>query len=342
MANTFWEEFKNLFKTDVQLEEERQKKINEALGAEKEITDKLQKLEKEYEASLPDEEIPDIDKLFPNSFELKEIEYKPRSDEDIVASAKKEADYEKNSDKIKIEDKFQSAVDALSEDKTAQEETLKSSYDNLEKLYAELREQANNDSIKRGMARSSVATQRLDALDALHMASATEAEKTYANAIAKINGEISALERDRDNALEQLDLKWATELDERIENMKAQRDKTVKEYEEYNNDVRREKEEYEKSRQKSIDKYLDEYEKEKAEKEEEQREYEHKYGYSGDKLKNYSERYNLAYDFYSSLSPDIAVDALKASPNMKYYLGELYDKLLSSLKSKESDTKHYF
>ena len=82
--------------------------------------------------------------------------------------------------------------------------------------------------------------------------------------------------------------------------------------------------------------------KKKQEKEKEQQEYESKYGYSGEKLENYSERYRIAYDFYSALSPDVAVDALKASPNMKYYLGNLYDKLLSSLQSKNSDQKFYF
>ena len=80
----------------------------------------------------------------------------------------------------------------------------------------------------------------------------------------------------------------------------------------------------------------------KKAKEKEQQEYESKYGYSGEKLENYSERYRIAYDFYSALSPDIAVDALKASPSMKYYLGNMYDRLLSSLQSKKKEQKFYF
>ena len=59
-----------------------------------------------------------------------------------------------------------------------------------------LKEKANDDSIKRGMARSSVATDRIDALDQSHVQSATEAEKAYIGAVAKIDEEISKLQRD--------------------------------------------------------------------------------------------------------------------------------------------------
>ncbi len=192
------------------------------------------------------------------------------------------------------------------------------------------------------MARSSVATNRIDELNKQHLSSATEAEKSYIGAVAQIDSEISKLQRDRDEALDQLDLKSAQDLEESIAKLKSERDDKVKEYEEYNNEIRKKNESFQSDRQKKIDDYVADLEKKKQEKEKEQQEYESKYGYSGEKLENYSERYRIAYDFYSALSPDVAVDALKASPNMKYYLGNLYDKLLSSLQSKKSDQKFYF
>ena len=106
--------------------------------------------------------------------------------------------------------------------------------------------------------------------------------------------------------------------------------------------MREKNDKYALERENKISDYLAQKEEEKAEKEKEQQAYEKENGYSGDKLDNYSKRYQIAYDFYSALSPDVAVDALKASPNMKYYLGIYYDKLLSSLKSKESTSKRYF
>lgn len=342
MALSIWEEFKNLFKTDEQLEQERQKKIDEALGAESSVVDKLRELEKKYNDSLPKEEEADIDSLFPKESGLKEIDYTPRTDEDIVESAKKSVDFDKKQAVNKVDDKYKNAVDALSDDKKSAGETLKQSYDNLEKLYSQLRERANDDALKRGIARSSIAAGQTDALSAQHLKSATDAENAYTIAVANIDASISKLERDKDNALEELDLKYAVELDQKINDLKSERDKTVEKYEKYNNEIRKKNDEYEANRQKKISDYLNQKEKDKLEKDKQQRDYESKYGYSGEKLKNYTERYKVAYDFYSSLSPEIAADALKASPNMKYYLGEYYDKLLSSLKSKDTSSKRIF
>lgn len=342
MASSIWEEFKNLFKTDDQIESERQKKIDEALKAENSVVDKLKEIEKKYNDSLPKEDEIDIDSVFPKDSGLKEIEYTPRTDEDIVEAAKKSVGYDKQSEVNKLDQRYQNAIDALTENKQTAKDTLKQNYDNLEKLYKQLRENANDDALKRGVARSSIASGKMDALDASHLKSASDAENAYAATLAGINSDISKLERDKDTALGQLDLKYAVELDEKINQLKSERDKTVEKYEKYNNDVRQKMQAFETDRQKKISDYLKKAESAKLEKEKNQREYEAKYGYSGEKLDNYTERYQTAYDFYSSLSPDIAADALKASPNMKYYLGELYYKLLSSLQAKDTSTKKHF
>lgn len=340
--SSLWDEIKDLFKTDKQLEQERQGKINDALEKEADVAKKLAELEKKYNDSLPQDEPVDFDKLFPKESGLKEIEYTPESDDSIIKRAQSAIDSEKNVSRTKIDDKYRDAVEALQEDKKSARETLSNSYSNLEKLYDELKERANNDSIRRGMARSSVATNRLDELDRQHLSSATEAEKSYIGAVAQIDAEISKLQRDKDNALDQLDLKSAADLEESIGKLKNERDEKVKEYEQYNNEIRKKQDSFQEDRQKKINNYIADAEKKKQEKEKEQQEYESKYGYSGEKLENYSERYRIAYDFYSALSPDVAVDALKASPNMKYYLGNLYDKLLASLQSKKTDQKFYF
>ena len=86
-----------------------------------------------------------------------------------------------------------------------------------------------------------------------------------------------------------------------------------------------------------IEKFLKEKDAEQKEAEKAQEEYEKTHGYSGEKLTEYQNRYNLAYDFYMSLSPDIAVNALKSATNMQYYLGNYYDKLLSALKSRAAN-----
>lgn len=342
MTTSIWDEIKDLFKTDKQLEEERQRKINDALNAENSVVDKLKELEKQYNDSLPKEETPDLDALFPKDSGLKEIEYTPRSDEDIVSAAMKENAYDKGVKKSQIEDRYAKAIDALVDDKKSAKQNLTESYANLEKLYSQLRENSLNDSIKRGMARSSVASDKLSALDSAHVGAAGDIERGYTESVAKIDGDISALEKELGSALDQLDVKSASELEDRIQKLKDERDAKVKEYEKYNNDVRVKNDKYALERENKIADYLAQKEKEKAEKDKAQQAYEKENGYSGEKLDNYSKRYQLAYDFYSSLSPDVAVDALKASPNMKYYLGVYYDKLMSSLKTRANTSRRYF
>lgn len=342
MTTSIWDEIKDLFKTDKQLEEERQRKINDALNAENSVVDKLKELEKQYNDSLPKEETPDLDALFPKDSGLKEIEYTPRSDEDIVSAAMKENAYDKGVKKSQIEDRYAKAIDALVDDKKSAKQNLTESYANLEKLYSQLKENSLNDSIKRGMARSSVAGDKLSALDSAHIGAAGDIERGYTESVAKIDGDISALEKELGSALDQLDVKSASELEDRIQKLKDERDAKVKEYEKYNNDVRVKNDKYALERENKIADYLAQKEKEKAEKDKAQQAYEKENGYSGEKLDNYSKRYQLAYDFYSSLSPDVAVDALKASPNMKYYLGVYYDKLMSSLKTRANTSRRYF
>lgn len=342
MTTSIWDEIKDLFKTDKQLEEERQRKINDALNAENSVVDKLKELEKQYNDSLPKEETPDLDALFPKDSGLKEIEYTPRSDEDIVSAAMKENAYDKGVKKSQIEDRYAKAIGALVDDKKSAKQNLTESYANLEKLYSQLRENSLNDSIKRGMARSSVASDKLSALDSAHVGAAGDIERGYTESVAKIDGDISALEKELGGALDQLDVKSASELEDRIQKLKDERDAKVKEYEKYNNEVRVKNDKYALERENKIADYLAQKEKEKAEKDKAQQAYEKENGYSGEKLDNYSKRYQLAYDFYSSLSPDVAVDALKASPNMKYYLGVYYDKLMSSLKTRANTSRRYF
>lgn len=342
MTTSIWDEIKDLFKTDKQLEEERQRKINDALNAENSVVDKLKELEKQYNDSLPKEETPDLDALFPKDSGLKEIEYTPRSDEDIVSAAMKENAYDKGVKKSQIEDRYAKAIGALVDDKKSAKQSLTESYANLEKLYSQLRENSLNDSIKRGMARSSVAGDKLSALDSAHIGAAGDIERGYTESVAKIDEDISALEKELGGALDQLDVKSASELEDRIQKLKDERDAKVKEYEKYNNEVRVKNDKYALERENKIADYLAQKEKEKAEKDKAQQAYEKENGYSGEKLDNYSKRYQLAYDFYSSLSPDVAVDALKASPNMKYYLGVYYDKLMSSLKTRANTSRRYF
>lgn len=344
MASSFWEEFKDLFKTEEQKAKEKQDKVNSALDAENAVVEKLKQLEDEYNATLPKDEEYDLEKLFPTESGLKEIEYTPKSNSELRLEAERETNAKKQADQMSVEDKFQSAQRALEGDKTQADNNLKQGYENLAKLYDELRERAQKDAIQRGVARSSILTSNIEDIDRAQSEDRLQAELKYRTAIEDIDSSIEELNNQKENALGQLDLKYATEIEKRINELKNDRDKTVLQYEKYNNSVREKNAKYEAEREKNIAEFLKDKEKEKAQEEKDRIAYEKKYGYSGEKQENYVKRYQIAYEFYTSLSPDIAFSALQASPNMKYYLGEYYNKLYSTLKnaSSEKEKARYF
>ncbi len=343
MGKSFWDEFKDMFKTDSEKASEKQQSINDALEKEKSITEKLAALEKEYNDSLPKEEEPDLEKLFPSESGLKELEYSVSSDDDIERLAREESEYGKKTDTDALNSSYQNRKGALEDAKDKADKSFDASYKKLEQLYNELREKTENDTLKRGLGRSSIASTRIDDLNRAQMQGASELEKSYNSNMFSLDTQIEQLEADRENALNDLDLKYAVQLDERINELKKERDATVKKYEEYNANIREKEKKFQKQREEDIADFLEKKEKEKQDALAKQAEHEKIYGYSGAKQENYAKRYDIAFEFYSSLSPEIAVDALQASPSMKYYLGQYYDKLLSALKKTSSaDTEYIF
>lgn len=340
---SFWDEFKDLFKTDSQRKEERQNEIAAALEAEKAVTDRLAELDREYRESLPEEPEPDLDALFPESLGLEKVEHTPATDEELAARAQAGVDYEKAAEKRDLEHGFGLTEQALDDRADDAREDLDARYRELGELYEELRKQTDNDAIRRGVARGSIRSSAQQALSEEKAGAERASRAEYEGEMADISAELDALRREQDAAFEELNLKYAAELEERIADLKEERDKTAQKYADYNNAVDEAEREYALRREDDIADYLAEREKERLEREEQQRREEAEFGYRGAKQENYAERYNIALDFYTSLSPDIAADALAASPSMKYYLGNYYDKLLGVLRKGDSSaTSIYF
>jgi DNA repair exonuclease SbcCD ATPase subunit len=333
-----WDEIKDAFKTKSERDEERAEDLKNALEQERGLTEQLEELEKQYQEYLNSqkEEI-DLDAIFPPTLGLEKIEFTPESDQSIQNRANEEIIADKTKDVIKTENKYGEKIDGVQDELDSADANRINKQEEIDELYAELQRRQKNDSIKRGMARGSVLTSLSKDLESEEQASINQVEKEFFEKAQKLNEELEALSSEQEKALNELDLHYAAELSEKIAKLKEERDALSAKYTKFNNSVDEKEAKYQIERQKDIDKYLDDKRKEEAKLKEEQRAYEEKYGYSGEKLKNYSERYKLAFDFYMSLSADIAVDALKASPNMKFYLGNYYDKLMDELKKREYD-----
>lgn len=337
MAKSVWDEIKDLFKSDDEKAEERQKELDDALERERDVVEQLDELDRQYRESVEDDEDEDLteelEKLFPSDSGYREKEYDAQTDEQIEQQAKAEKDAEKQQDTEELQRRFESDKQKLEGSKDSSDKSLKDSYAELEKLYEELKQRTRDDALKRGVARGSIVSSEVKELENDLRGDRAQARQSYLDSVNDIDRKLKQLQADKDSALEQLDIAYAAELAQRIEKLKADRDKQVEKYEEYNQDVRRKNAAYAAKRERDIAEYLRERDKEKQETQRKREELENIVGYTGEKRENYAKRYEIAYQFYSSLSPDIASDALMASPNMRYYLGEYhYNQLLRSLK----------
>lgn len=342
MAKSLWDEFKDLFKTKDQREQERRDSLADAMEKEKDVVKQLEELDQQYRDSLPEEQEEDVDleKLFPSDSGLREHEYVPETDEQIESRAKETVEKEKEADKKKLENKYEAQADEVELKKSDAANALDAAYDSLDEKYAERGEDAKNDALKQGIARGSILSSVLGELSENKQAEAQSAEKSYKEKIEGLDAKLSSLESELNSALEQLDMKYAIELSNDIKELKQQRDKEAQKWEKYNQDIRRRQAEYEYERQQDINEYLAEREKQKEEAKRREEQNEAIYGYTGEKQKNYAARYDIAYDFYMSLDPAIALEAFEASPNMQYYLGAYYSKLKKELKAYSGD-KYY-
>ncbi len=326
-----WEEIKEAFKTKSQREEEKTKELADARRAEDGLSDKLEQLEKQYSDYLNSQDnSEELEKLFPSSLGLEKIVYSAETDEQIANRAKSENEYEKSKETGALSNKYKGAEDKLNEQAKQSEASHDSKLDELGALYLELKKKQVGDSVKKGVSRGSILSGLLGNLQKGEKADKSEVEKAYGDAISQINEELNDLNSKKEAALDELDLKYAAELDKDIASLKAERDKTVAGYEKYNNQVAQKETAYSAKREADVKDYL-------TKQAEEQKQKEAKEGYSGEKLQNYAKRYQLAYDFYMSLSEDIAAEALAASPNMRFYLGNYYDKLKKELENRNPD-----
>lgn len=338
----FFEEIKKLFQTNNQRETEKAKKIENALSSEKEISKQLKKLDDEYKSKLPDEKKYDLEKLFPTTLNLEKKNANLQTDEQLKNLAIQNIEDKILNEKNKVKENASSKIEKLENVKTEKIVDSKNKIEELDALFKELKEKSKNKFVSSGVGRSSIAEKTNETLENQDKTNKDDQKFALVKELSELDNKIVEETSRLDEALRKIDIEQAKDTKKQIENLKQNRDKKALEIEKYNANIEKKQNQYILKREKDVEKFLNEKETEKLEKKKAQDEYEKKYGYIGEKLDNYSKRYEIALNFYNSLSPDIAAAALQASPSMKYYLGNYYSKLYSILKQKGSSVNRFY
>lgn len=170
--------------------------------------------------------------------ELNEIEYTPPTDEYLAVEAENSLANDRADQIQAIRDRSENEVkqntavrDAYISDRDGERATLAENYEAAVRA-------VDNDAIKRGLARSSVAAVGRSELESEYLKRNADVEKSYGKKIAELDGEIAAADGKLRAALDDFNLSYATRLNQKIAELKAERDQRIERVTSFNNSVR--------------------------------------------------------------------------------------------------------
>ncbi len=183
-------------------------------------------------------------------------------------------------------------------------------------LYSSLKEDAKQDALKRGLARSSIVINMLDAFDKNMLNEYKKINDDITSKIQNLSSQKSLLDEQKQNALNSFDISYALKLSNKIDEVNEKLKQEEQKILEYNNEIAEKEAEY-KSKQK--DKALS------------YATYIEKYGKGGINTLKQDEKVAYAEEYLMGLSKDEAIDELN---NNKVFISELGPANYTKLKQK--------
>ena len=268
------------------------------------------------------DEFKNIDKKysFDNSdITLDRMEYQAPTKEEVEQSAIASLGSYLDSGKKDIENKYESKVSDINKLQSTNKDNLISQKNDLKETYQELKQNASEDSIKRGLARSSIIVNVLEAFDNKMLEDYANLDKAYTQKFQELEEEKSLLESQKQNALNSFDISYATKLNEKIEEINKEIEEKEKEVLEYNNQIAEKEAEFKLDQQDRNQELL---------------EYIGKYGSTALNRVKENEKYNLALSYFMSLDKDEALAELLNNDQYKIELGNFYSTLEKTLRNR--------
>lgn len=303
--------------------DEQTEKIKNKTNALDELLKKFNEVDEKY--SIKKIEDGDTVKL-----ELERQTFERPSEESVIKQAKDSlADYE-NSSKMAIENEYSAKQKKLDEQLAQYEIDKEKTISNLESAYSSAKQKAENDAIKRGLARSSIIVNKLKEYDESMLEQFAQIEKNYLETTQKLNAEKNLLEIQRQNALDAFDISYAVKLSEKIAQIQEKIDKTERETIEFNNKMEQLEKEFEAKMKKELEEKKQQTQKNNLS----LLEYYAKYGMAQvEKLKE-DEKFDIAYSYLMSLPKEDAIIEVQNNPIFKDNLKSSYSKLLTAIQNR--------
>lgn len=173
----------------------------------------------------------------PENITLNKMEFKKPTNEEIKTNSENLlADY-KNSGIKNIEDSYKLKYDELNSNKTDAVNQTENTKNNLSKYYENAKTNAEYEASKRGLNRSSIIVNQLNAFSDAEINDYKELDKRLGDQINAINFEINALGTQKQNALNNFNISYAVKLQEKIDELNNDLAKKEQEVIKYNNEI---------------------------------------------------------------------------------------------------------
>lgn len=194
-----------------------------------------------------------VDKMYPNvtaedvlpsymSLERKEVPTTTK--EEIEAEAKETLGAQKASEEQQINEKYDAKVEAEEAQKKTIDNRQREQSDTINTVYDASRVKAENDALKRGLARSSIVCLELSSIEKERAAKLERLGREITESLDSIETELAQIEQQRISALDSLDIAYAIKLQEQIDKKLAELKKQQDAALEYNNKMTQAEQKY--------------------------------------------------------------------------------------------------
>ena len=159
------------------------------------------------------------------------------TDEELLKRAEESAKQKIASEKDELVRDNEKAVGALNEKAETENKNLVEAKKNIKERYDSAKKSASDDALKRGLGRSSIIVNLLKEYDADKLKTIDEKDQKYGDELKKINDEITELNAELKASLDKADMREAFEINEKLTELKSERDNANEKVVKYNNSL---------------------------------------------------------------------------------------------------------
>lgn len=259
----------------------------------------------------------------PDSLNLERVSVPSKSKEEISKEAENSISDKYEQSKANSNKNFENKIDEIFKNN---QHIISKNEDNKKEIneyYDSSKKETENQMLKRGLARSSIVIGELASIEGARANDLAKLLSSFQESLDTNEKQIQDYNNQKEKAIEELDIKKAIELENKISSLTNEYEKAKKEAISFNNNVEKLEAEYKKD-----------LEKQKLEKQKETLKLKQTYGDDYFKEEMHQKQYDFLESYLDSLEPEYALNLLLTNKEFKIMLQDKYASLYKHIANK--------